>query len=283
MILYNCIFSFLSKMNLKGFMLKAFYSGWLHIPPVSFITYFINLCVKLPGDILTWLADWTVLPIVWTGRNDCVDISTDERLVAVDVTKLWLDEFLLLFVIGKFSCKTVAAGDVERPVGLLSDIGPFVNATELGCNETAAGCENEDVANGNDVDDNKDDIAPVFLVWTCVVLITADTANLALAESNINRDVGWDEKDWSRPEHPALSKSQVVCFNSCSSWSLCICNNCSRWDWKLSRLNSSSSLSPEMRSLKLWSSSVGECGRKYGLKYITLHAWHLILWNVKIH
>ena len=72
---------------------------------------------------------------------------------------------MLLFVIGKFSCKTVAAGDVESPVGLLSIIGPFVSVTEFGCNETAAGCENELVANDDDEDDDSnDDIAPVFLV-----------------------------------------------------------------------------------------------------------------------
>lgn len=114
----------------------------------------------------------------------------------------------MLFVIGKFSCKTVAAGDVESPAGLLSIIGPFVNVTEFGCNETAAGCENELVANDDDEDDDSnDDIAPVFLVRTCGVLMRADTANLALSVST----------DSSKLEHPALSNSHVVCFNNCSS------------------------------------------------------------------
>lgn len=190
-------------------------------------------------------------------------MSTDERLVAVVVeTKLWLDEFLLLLVNGKFSCRTVAAGEVESPVGLLSVIGPLVNVAEF--NDTGFDNEDDD-ANDEDVDESKDEIAPVFLVWTCVVFITADTANLALAESNINRDVGCEENDWSNPEHPAVSNSQVVCFNNCSSWSRCIWRSCSLWDWKLSILNSSVGELRTDLSLKLWSSSVGECGRKYDL------------------
>lgn len=186
---------------------------------------------KLDGVILTWLVDWPVLLIVDTGRKDWV--STEERLVAVVVeTKLWLDEFLLLLVNGKFSWSTVAAGEVESPVGLLSEIGPLVNVAEL------TGFDNEDDdVNEEDVDESKDEIAPVFLVWTCVVFITADTANLALAESNINLDVGCDENDWSNPELPADSK--LLCFNNCSSWSRCILRSCSLCDWKLSMLNSS--------------------------------------------
>lgn len=61
---------------------------------------------------------------------------------------------------------------------------------------------------------------------TCVELMTADTANLALAVSSVNLDVGCEEKECSNVGY-GVSRSQVWWRRSCSCCSLCICSNCS--------------------------------------------------------
>lgn len=113
-----------------------------------------------------------------------------------------------------------------------------------------------------------DDIAPVLAFWFWIwdVFITADTANLALSESNVNLEVGCEEKECSKPLHELL-RSEVSCLSNCSCCARVICRSCSWWDWKLSMLNS------VISSWAVWegfswdddSSSVGECGRKCGL------------------
>ena len=74
--------------------------------------------------------------------------------------------------------------------------------------------------------------------------ITAVTANWALAESSVKREVGWDEKEcWrSLPEPPPWLLAATVegesWLRSSASCSLCISISCWRWQLKLSRLNS---------------------------------------------
>ena len=113
-----------------------------------------------------------------------------------------------------------------------------------------------------------DDTAPNLAVWFWIwdVFITADTANLALSESNVNLEVGWEEKECSKPLHELL-RSELSCFSNCSCCARVICRSCSWWDWKLSMLNSvlSSWAVCEGLSLDEDSSNVGECGRKCGL------------------
>ena len=117
-----------------------------------------------------------------------------------------------------------------------------------------------------DTNDDDDKLAPGLTLWICDVFITAETANLALSESRVNREVGCEEKECSKL-FVEMSSSEVSCFRSCSCWARCICSSCSRWDWKLSRLNSVLSSWDDVRgSCRNLSSAVGEWGRKWGLK-----------------
>ena len=85
-------------------------------------------------------------------------------------------------------------------------------------------------------------LTPFVSNW--VESITAVTANWALAESSVKREVGWDEKErWrSLPEPPRwfmwATAEETSWFKRRASCSLCISINCSRWQLKLSRLNS---------------------------------------------
>lgn len=85
----------------------------------------------------------------------------------------------------------------------------------------------------------------IVLAPSCEKFITALAANSALAESKVNREVGWDEKECWRLL-PGTPRSLMGATGPAKSWlsmrascSRCIWSNCSRCHWKLSILNSS--------------------------------------------
>lgn len=104
-------------------------------------------------------------------------------------------KMILQSVIGPFVSDCVANFDVATAV-CNSDVVDEVDDGGGRC--LAVNGEDDDKDDSNDEAGNVVDTevtTPVLTFCICEVFITADTANLALAESRVNRDVGCDEKE----------------------------------------------------------------------------------------
>lgn len=148
-----------------------------------------------------------VVSTVDDGTLDRVDADRDaERLGEFEEMAVFCgrelinvagNNWLLLLFRGKLSCKILAAGEVESPWGLFSEIA-LIGPLRIFKVEAAI------------------ELAPLMVAvevalcccCTCVEFITAETANLALAVSRVKRDVGCEEKECSNVGYE-LSRSQV--------------------------------------------------------------------------